>query len=54
MADEILKHNSDIEVELIKGSGGAFEVCRDGKPIFSKLRAGRFPETEEILELLAE
>ncbi|UCC81779.1 MAG: Rdx family protein [Gemmatimonadota bacterium] len=52
MADEIRKHNSDIEVELIKGGGGAFEVCLDGKLVFSKLSAGRFPETEEILEIL--
>ncbi len=54
MADEIRKHNADTEVELIKGGGGAFEVCRDGELIYSKLSVGRFPETEEILELLAE
>jgi selT/selW/selH-like putative selenoprotein len=52
LADEIRKHNSDIEVELIKGGGGAFEVCRDGKLIFSKLSTGRFPESEEIFEIL--
>jgi selT/selW/selH-like putative selenoprotein len=52
LADELGKHHSDIEVELIEGSGGAFEVCRDGKLIFSKLRTGRFPEPEEILEIL--
>jgi selT/selW/selH-like putative selenoprotein len=53
LADELRKHYSDIEVELIEGSGGAFEVCRDGKLIFSKLSTGRFPEPEEILEILA-
>ncbi|NIN73359.1 MAG: SelT/SelW/SelH family protein [Gemmatimonadetes bacterium] len=53
MADELRKQHSDIEVELIKGSGGAFEVCRDGKLIFSKLSTGRFPEPEEILDILA-
>lgn len=52
MADEIRKHNSDIEVELIEGGGGAFEVCLEGKLIFSKLSAGRFPEPEEIFKIL--
>jgi selT/selW/selH-like putative selenoprotein len=52
LADELRRHNSDIEVELIKGSGGAFEVCREGKLIFSKLSTGRFPEPEEILDKL--
>jgi selT/selW/selH-like putative selenoprotein len=41
-----------IKPELIKSSGGAFEVRKDGGLIFSKLSSGRFPETEEILEKL--
>jgi selT/selW/selH-like putative selenoprotein len=41
-----------VQVELIEGSGGAFEI-RDGKSlIFSKLQEGRFPETDEILRKL--
>jgi hypothetical protein len=28
-------------------------VLRDGKLLFSKQRAGRFPEEDEILDLLA-
>jgi selT/selW/selH-like putative selenoprotein len=39
-----------IETELIEGSGGAFEVRRDGELIFSKHKTGRFPEDEEIFE----
>lgn len=39
-------------MELIKGTGGAFEVRRDGELIFSKLRLGRFPEKEEIFAAL--
>lgn len=39
----------DIEVELIEGSGGVFEVERDGELIFSKKKLGRFPEHEEII-----
>ncbi|UCC72770.1 MAG: Rdx family protein [Gemmatimonadota bacterium] len=52
MADELRKRYTDIEIELIEGSGGAFELRRDGEVIFSKLGVGRFPETEEVFELL--
>jgi selenoprotein W-related protein len=47
---EIKQRRSDVETELIKGSGGQFEVVLDGKLIFSKKQTGRFPETSEILE----
>jgi selenoprotein W-related protein len=39
--------------ELIKGSGGAFEVHRDGELVFSKKKTGRFPEPGEVLRALA-
>ena len=48
---EVTKHRS-VETELIKGSGGQFEVALDGKTIFSKKQQGRFPELREILELI--
>jgi selT/selW/selH-like putative selenoprotein len=34
------------------GKIGQFDVVVDGKTIFSKQSEGRFPETDEILELL--
>jgi selT/selW/selH-like putative selenoprotein len=40
------------EVELEKSSGGAFEVFKDGRQVFSKLNEGRFPEDEEVIDLL--
>ena len=40
------------EVELIEGSGGAFEVTVDGRLIFSKLQQARFPSYQEIPTLL--
>jgi len=43
---------SDVDVELIAGSGGVFEVVVDGKQIFSKKKLGRFPEDGEILGLI--
>jgi len=33
---------------LIPSDGGRFEVSIDGKPVFSKLKTGRFPEYPEI------
>jgi selT/selW/selH-like putative selenoprotein len=39
---------SAAEVELIASSGGAFEVFRDGKLLFSKKQLKRFPTDDEI------
>ncbi len=44
----------DIEVTLIRGGGGAFEVRSGAQLIFSKNRLGRFPEPEEIFAALDE
>lgn len=48
----VLKEELGIDAELIKGSGGVFEVVADGKLIFSKKAVGRFPEDDEILHAL--
>ena len=39
-------------LELIPSSGGVFEVCKNDNLVFSKKRESRFPEVEEIFELL--
>jgi len=49
---EQIKKATGAEVQLIRSSGGAFEVRKDGELIFSKLQTGRFPEPEEILSKL--
>jgi len=36
----------------VKGSGGIFDVVLDGKTLFSKHEAGRFPEPGEVLDLI--
>jgi predicted Rdx family selenoprotein len=36
------------DVELVVFSGGAFEVYRDGRLLFSKKRLSRFPTDAEI------
>ena len=41
-----------LEVELVKGSGGCFEVAIDGKLVFSKLSLDRFPAYQEVPTLL--
>ena len=40
------------EVELIKGSGGVFDVRRGNELLFSKRQLGRFPAEGEILQKL--
>jgi len=50
----VLKQKRSIDPELIRGSGGVFDVKADGRLIFSKKVAGRFPDEEEILELIPE
>jgi selenoprotein W-related protein len=47
-----IKRELKIETQLIKGSGGAFEVVVNGKLIYSKKETGRFPEHAEILGVL--
>ena len=43
----------EIDVELLAGSGGIFEVVADGRLVFSKKQKGRFPEPGEIVRLLS-
>jgi selT/selW/selH-like putative selenoprotein len=47
-----IKAESGVDAELIRGGGGIFDVCVDGRRIFSKQQVGRFPESEEILAQL--
>lgn len=52
MKAEIEKRFDDVQVELIDGSGGVFEVAVNDDLVFSKKQTGRFPEPEEIFEKL--
>jgi selenoprotein W-related protein len=42
-----------LQPTLIKSRGGVFEVTLDGELLFSKKKAGRFPESGEIARSLA-
>jgi len=48
----VIKEKTDINAELIEGSGGVFDVVVDGKNIFCKHDVDRFPTDEEILSQL--
>jgi selenoprotein W-related protein len=39
-------------MNLIPGSGGAFEVTVNGDLIFSKLKEKRYPEIQELAETI--
>jgi selT/selW/selH-like putative selenoprotein len=50
----LLTEKFGLEVELIEGDNGIFDVDVDGEQIFSKHEHGRFPEDEEICAALSE
>ncbi len=52
MKAELEKRYPGVTVELIEGSGGVFEVKKDGELIFSKKAQGRFPDHDEIFAKL--
>ena len=54
MATELLEKygNSISRLELIPSGGGVYEVIKNGKLIFSKKKEERFPELDEIKNLL--
>jgi predicted Rdx family selenoprotein len=43
-----LENEFGVEVRLIRGGGGIYDVTVDGAVIFSKSRAGRFPDPGEV------
>jgi selT/selW/selH-like putative selenoprotein len=47
-----IKKQLGADSQLVRGSGGIFEVHVDNKKIFSKKEAGRFPTEKEIVDHL--
>ena len=47
------KNREDVRVQLVKSSGGAFEISVNDKLMFSKKKLGRFPSDAEIDVILA-
>ena len=52
MRDELLGLFDVEQVELIESSGGVFEITVNGDLIFSKKELGRFPNLNEITNLV--
>jgi len=48
----LLKKHCGHEVELIKSSGGVFEVVVDGTLVYSKKETGEFPDEQELVKKL--
>ena len=55
MATKLLEKygHSITGLELIPSGGGVFEVAKNGDLVFSKKKESRFPELNEIIELLS-
>ena len=49
-----MKERFGLEAELVRSSGGVFEIRLDGELLFSKKALRRFPERGEVEGLLAE
>jgi len=47
-----LNERTPHEASAVSGAKSQFDVVADGRLVFSKQRQGRFPEAEEIIELL--
>jgi selenoprotein W-related protein len=43
-----------IEPELIEGRNGVFDIVADDKLVFSKHQVHRFPDEEDLIQLLSE
>jgi selenoprotein W-related protein len=51
---ELKSKFDDVNIKLISSGGGVFEVTLDGNLIFSKKALERFPNPNEIEELIEE
>jgi selT/selW/selH-like putative selenoprotein len=49
---ESIGSSDDVEVELIGGSSGIFDVKLEGKLLFSKFKQQRFPNPGEISAII--
>ena len=54
MASDLLERygNEISELKLIPSLGGVYEIEKNGKLVFSKKQLDRFPDLEEIIQLI--
>ena len=49
-----IKAATGVEADVVEGARGAFEVVKDDVVVFSKLKSGRFPSSDdEVLDVLS-
>jgi selT/selW/selH-like putative selenoprotein len=46
----LVRHIPDVRVELREGPRSSFEIERDGVRIFSKLKKGRLPDFQRVVD----
>ena len=46
-------NGNGISAVIVEGAKSQYDVISDSELVFSKEREGRFPEEDEVLELLA-
>jgi len=49
---ESIDRKYGVKAKLIESGGGAFEVRKDGKLVFSKKATGRFPDNKELFKAI--
>ena len=49
----MIRDRAGVEAEPVGGEKSQFDVVSDGTLLFSKQAEGRFPEEDEILQMLA-
>jgi selT/selW/selH-like putative selenoprotein len=49
----VLRERTGIAADVKPGEKSQFDVLLDGRLVFSKQAEGRFPEEDEILQLVA-
>lgn len=54
MAELQAKFAGQVEVELIAGDRGIFDVTLDGALIYSKFKTGSFPRYREVPDLITQ
>lgn len=52
MAAELETSLEDIQVKLVAGEGGVFDVSCDGRLVYSKHETGEFPSLEDVIRSL--
>ena len=49
-----MKKNFEVDIELVAGSNGIFDVSLDDTMLYSKSEQGSFPQPSEIIKLIQE